>query len=179
MKKTMIVAAMIAACVGCTSSTRIEWGGRTALRGPDGQIMTVDGAPVYESGKNIYKDSNWLTRREERDVEVVVNSDGSYSARLGSRVNDVSTNGIAMVTGSIEATTRLVSECAAAYVKIAGGAQGDAATAVVAKLLSMFAAKGGDAEKAAVTVDAGKVKVADGTVCVECDAAGNCAACNE
>ena len=178
MKKVMIVSALIAACVGCTSSTRIEWGGKTALRGADGSVILANGQPCYESEKNVYKDSNWLTKREERDVEVVVNPDGSYSAKLGSRTNDVSTNGIAMVTGGIDSLTRLVSTCAAAYVTIAGGgAQADAATAVVSKLVSYFVKAGGDAGKASVTMEDGKVKVTDGTTCVTCDASGNCAPC--
>ena len=64
-----------------------------------------------------------------------------------------STNGTAMVTGGIDAMTRLVSTCAAAYVSIAGGgAQADATTAVVSKVVGYFTSKGGDAGKA--TIDA-------------------------
>ena len=181
-KLTMIaLAATAAAMTGCTSSTRIEWGGKTAVREPDGTVLKMpDGTPCYESEKNTYKDSNWLTKREERDVKVEVKPDGSYSAALGSRVNDVSSNGVAMVTGGINALTKLVSTCAAAYVTIAGGgAQADTTTAVVSKLVGYFVNRGGDASKATVTTADGKMIVSDGSTCVECDAAGNCSECSE
>ena len=187
MKKTMMIAfaAVVAAMtVGCTSTTRIEWGGKKAVRQPDGTVLVdANGTPHYESDKNVYKDSNWLTKREERDVKVKVNPDGSYEAGIGSRVNDVSTNGIAMVTGGIAETTKLVSACAAAYVTIAGGgAQADVASAVVTKMIGYFASKGGDVDKATVTTDAasGTVKISDGAVCTTCTADGTCSdgSCN-
>ena len=181
MKKTMIVAALVAAFAGCTSSTSIKWGGRKAVRNSDGAVLTAaDGSPYYESEQNVYKDSNWLTKREERDVKVEVQSKGAYTASLGSRVNDVSTNGIAMVTGGINAMTKLVSTCAAAYVTIAGGgAQADVTTTVVSKIIKSFVDKGGDTDKATVTTDAARntLRVSDGSTCVECDAAGNCTYC--
>lgn len=75
--------------------------------------------------------------------------------------------------------TKLVSTCAAAYVTIAGGgAQADTTTAIVSKLVKYFTDKGGDASKADVTTEEGKLKVSDGSTCVECDAAGNCTDCS-
>lgn len=178
MKQITILAALVAAFAGCTSSTRIEWGGKAAVRDADGSVIKApDGTPYYESPKNIYEDSNWLTKREERDVKVDVQSNGAYTASLGSRVNDVSTNGIAMVTGGINAMTKLVSTCAAAYVTIAGGgAQADTTTAIVSKMVKYFTDKGGDAEKATVTTDTttGTVKISDGTVSTSCTADGTC-----
>ena len=169
---TIALAALAAVLTGCTSSTRIEWGGKMAVRQPDGTVLVdANGTPHYESEKNVYKDSNWLTKREERDVKVKVNPDGSYEAGIGSRVNDVSTNGIAMVTGSLDATTKLVSTCAAAYATVAGGgAQADTAAALAAKLVSLFVSKGGDADKAKVSTDsaAGTLTVTDGTTSVQC-----------
>ena len=166
------LAALTAVFTGCTSSTRIEWGGKMAVRQPDGTVLVdANGTPHYESEKNVYKDSNWLTKREERDVKVKVNADGSYEAGIGSRVNDVSTNGIAMVTGGLDATTKLVSTCAAAYVTIAGGgAQADTATALATKLVSYFISQGGDADKATVSADsaAGALTVTDGKTSVQC-----------
>jgi len=182
MKHILILTALCAAFAGCTSTTRIEWGGKSAVRNADGTVITApDGTPYYESEKNIYKDSNWLTKREERDVKVEVQSNGAYTASLGSRVNDVSTNGIAMVTGGIGAMTKLVSTCAAAYVTIAGGgAQADTTTAIVSKVIQYFTDKGGNAETATVSTDttAGTLKVSDGTTCVQCDASGNCTYCD-
>ena len=181
MKKITILAALVAAFAGCTSSTSIKWGGKKAVRSADGTVLTAaDGSPYYESEPNVYEDANWLTKREERDVKVDVQSDGAYTASLGSRVNDVSTNGIAMVTGGINAMTKLVSTCAAAYVTIAGGgAQADTATAIVSKMVKYFTDKGGNAEKATVTTDtaAGTVKISDGTVCTSCTADGVCSDC--
>ena len=166
------LAALTAVVTGCTSSTRIEWGGKMAVRQPDGTVLVdANGTPYYECERNVYKDSNWLTKREERDVRVKVNSDGSYEAGIGSRVNDVSTNGIAMVTGGVNSLTRLVSTCAAAYVTIAGGgAQADTATALATKLVSYFISQGGDADKATVSTDsaAGTLTVTDGKTSVQC-----------
>lgn len=173
MKRMLMLVALVALTAvftGCTSSTRIEWGGKMAVRQPDGTVlMDATGTPHYESEKNVYKDSNWLTKREERDVKV--NPDGSYEAGIGSRVNDVSTNGIAMVTGGVNSLTRLVSTCAAAYMTIAGGgAQADTATALASKLVSYFVDKGGNADKATVSTDAasGTMTVTDGTTSVQC-----------
>lgn len=181
MKQRTILAALVAVFAGCTSSTCIRWGGKKAVRNADGTVLTAaDGSPYYESEPNVYEDANWLTKREERDVKVDVQSDGGYTASLGSRVNDVSTNGIAMVTGGIGAMTKLVSTCAAAYVTIAGGgAQADTTTAIVSKMVKYFTDKGGDAEKAVVTPDttAGTVKISDGTVCTSCTADGTCSDC--
>lgn len=185
MKNLMMVAfaAFAAALVGCTSSTSIKWGGKTAVRQPDGTVLANDkGEPFYESERNEYKDSNWLTKREERDVKVKVNADGSYEAGIGSRVNDVSSNGVAIVTGSLDATTKLVSTCAAAYVTIAGGgAQADTVTSVVMKMIGYFTSRGGDATKATVTTDetAKTVKVTDGTTSISCDKDGNCIECSD
>lgn len=186
MKKLMMVA--LAACAvavmtGCTSSTSIKWGGKTAVRQPDGTVLASDkGVPYFESEPNEYEDSNWLTKREERDVKVKVNQDGSYETGIGSRVNDVSSNGVTMVTGGIDAMTKLVSTCAAAYVTIAGGgAQADTAINVAGKVISYFTSKGGDATKATVSADDATktIKVSDGTTCVECDKAGNCTECTD
>ena len=173
------LAALTAVFTGCTSSTRIEWGGKMAVRQPDGTVLVdATGTPHYESEKNVYKDSNWLTKREERDVKVKVNADGSYEAGIGSRVNDVSTNGIAMVTGGVNSLTRLVSTCAAAYMTIAGGgAQADTAMELASKLVSYFVDKGGNADKATATASDGTVKISDGMTTVTCDKDGNCSYC--
>ena len=183
MKKSMMIALAVCAVamMGCTSSTNIKWGGKTALRQPDGTVLVNDkGEPYYESERNEYKDSNWLTKREERDVAVKVNADGSYEAGIGSRVNDVSTNGIAMVTGGIDSMTRLVSTSVAAYATIAGGgAQADTVATVVSKMISYFTGKGGDATKATVTAGSDTVKLTDGTTTILCDKDGNCSECTD
>lgn len=168
--------ALLAAGVGCTSTTRIEWGGKKAVRQPDGTVLVnTNGVPYYESEKNLYKDSNWLTRREERDVSVKANADGSYEAGLGARANGVSTNEIAIVTGGLDATTRLVSTCAAAYAQIAGGgAQTDTVLSTAKKIYEYFTAKGGDTSKATVTTSDGKVNVTDGSVSISCSEDGTC-----
>lgn len=187
MNKILMYCALVALALigltGCTSYTEIKWGGKTALRNADGTvIVSPQGEPYYETAANTYEDHNWLTKREERDVAVEARPDGSYTAKLGARTNDVSENGIKMVTGSIEATTRLVSECAAAYVKIAGGGVAtDATTAVVSKIIQAFTSGGGNAEKATVTTTAQGVQVSDGNICTTCSADGTCTtgACSE
>ena len=77
-------------------------------------------------------------------------------------------------------TTGIVVAVGEAYTKIAGGgAQADTALNVAAKVANYFKGKGGDVTKAEVTTVADKLRVSDGTTCVECDAAGNCSDCSE
>lgn len=186
MNKMLMLCALVALALigltGCTSMTEVDWGGRMAVRQPDGTVLVnKDGEPFYESGKNHYRDSNWLTKREERDVAVKANPDGSYEAGLGSRSNDVSENGIKMVQGSIEATTKLVTAVGEAYAKISGGAATDVTTAVVSKVIQAFTSGGGNTEKATVTTADSTIKVSDGSICTTCDQQGNCTtgACSE
>ena len=74
----------------------------------------------------------------------------------------------------------LVTAIGDAYVKIAGGgAQAETVLATASKAFNYFTGKGGDARKATVSVDeaANKLKISDGSTCVECDAAGVCTDC--
>ena len=87
---------------------------------------------------------------------------------------------MALVDTSIAGATKLIATAAEAYVKVAGGgAQADTALATGKKIYDFFVSKGGNAEKATVTVDeaAKLLKVSDGSTCVSCDAAGNCTDC--
>ena len=46
MKKITILAALVAVFAGCTSSTSIKWGGKKAVRNPDGAVITAaNGSP--------------------------------------------------------------------------------------------------------------------------------------
>ena len=186
MNKMLMLCALVALALigltGCTSYTEIQWGGKTALRNADGTVITSpQGEPYYETAPNTYEDHNWLTKREERDVAVEARPDGSYTAKLGARTNDVSENGIQMVQGSIEATTKLVTAVGEAYAKISGGAATDVTTAVVSKVIQAFTSGGGNAEKATVTTKDNTIKVSDGSICTTCDPQGNCTtgACSE
>lgn len=177
MNRLLMIIALVAftLATGCCSGTKVDWGGKLAVRQPDGTVLTnKDGEPFYENEKNHYEDSNWLTRREERGLEVTANADGSYQAKLDTRTNDVSENGIKMVQGSIEATTKLVTAVGEAYAKISGGAATDVTTAVVSKVIKAFTDGGGDTEKATVTTTDNAIKVSDGNICTTCDPQGNC-----
>ena len=89
-------------------------------------------------------------------------------------------NLVSLVSVSLDGLTKLAVAVGEAYVKIAGGgAQADTVTKTTAKIMNYFRDKGGDVTKATVTTDedAKTVKVDDGSVCIQCDAAGNCTDC--
>ena len=89
-------------------------------------------------------------------------------------------NLVSLVSVSLDGLTKLAVAVGEAYVKIAGGgAQADTVTKTSAKILNYFRDKGGDVNKASVTADedAKTLKVDDGSVCISCDAEGNCSDC--
>lgn len=161
----LIVAACVLAFVGCTSTTSIEWGGKTALRASDGSVvLNKDGVPYYESAPNKYRDFNMLTRREERGVSVSAKADGSYEASLESRVNDVSTNGVVMAHNLVTDFALLAEKAAAAYAT----AGASVAAAGVKKAIASYILKGGNASKTNVTCENGNCTFTDGVVTETC-----------
>ena len=89
------------------------------------------------------------------------------------------TNLTQLVNTSLDGLTKLTVAVGEAYVKIAGGgAQADTTLKSASKIINYFRNKGGDVNKATVSTDDGKVKVDDGSVCIQCDEAGNCTDCS-
>ena len=90
---------------------------------------------------------------------------------------DLSENAVAMTKTIFDGSTNLVAAIGKAYAMIASGGSADAVSAVSQKVYSYFKEKGGDETKSTVTCENGKCTVTDGSVCIECDADGNCTDC--
>ena len=113
-----------------------------------------------------------------KGLEIGVQTNGAVTMSIDKYGRDLSTNAVTMTKEMFSGGAQLATAIGDAYVKIAGGgAQADTALSVTKKIISYFTSKGGDAAKATVTTEDGKVKVTDGTTCVECDKDGNCAEC--
>ena len=174
-KPTMIALAAIAAAMAGCKSIAVDRRGQTLATDKNGEVVkTAAGEPlVLDMGWEVayFQHWNW----QEFD---------SLSARAGQAelaINNYrggadATNLTALVQTSIDSGTKLATAIGEAYAKIAGGgAQASAVLSSAQKIYEYFKNKGGEAEKATVSTTAeNKVQVTDGTVCIECDAGGNC-----
>lgn len=183
-KLIMIVAvAAVAGFTGC-KSIEVERHAQTlaTVENADGTVSVVRDAAnnpvVLDGGWDVdyFQHWNWqkfdsMHAQAGKDVSLDINKyEGGADA----------TNLTALVHTSLDGLTKLVATAADAYVKVAGGgAQADTAVNVAGKIARYFAKSGGDVNKATVTTDevANVVKVSDGSTCIQCDAGGNCSAC--
>ena len=113
-------------------------------------------------------------------LDLGVGTNGYVHLSLSKYNRDTSSNAVVMVDGMFKNGANLVTAIGDAYCKIAGGgAQADVALSAASKIYNFFTSKGGNVDKATVTADGGKVKVTDGTTCIECTADGTCTECRE
>lgn len=183
MKKIIILAALaaIAVMTGCKSVT-VEYRGKAPATWTD--TNNVVRAICDELGKPIFLDKGWIaeyfqhgtyTKMDEMHAEA-----GAAKLDLNGYQSGVDSNLVAIVSASFDGGARLATAIGDAYTKIAGGgAQASTVLSATKKILGYFKSQGGDASKASVTSDGNLLKVSDGSTCVSCDAAGNCAACSE
>ena len=179
MKKLMMVA--LAACavaiVGC-KSIEVDRRGQQLATDKNGEVVkTAAGEPlVLDMGWNVDYFQHWNWQK----FDAMKARAGEAELEINNYHSGADTNLSALVSASMGGLTQLIATAADAYVKVAGGgAQADTALNVAGKVISYFTSKGGDASKATVTTEGEKVKVSDGTTCVECDKAGNCTECAE
>lgn len=170
MKRMIVIALACTAAIltGC-KSIEVERHASSVAVDKNGEVVrTAAGEPVIlDGGWAVDYFQHWNTQR----FDTLEAKAGQASLSINNYASSADTNLVALVTGSIDGVTKLVSTCAAAYVTIAGGgAQADTATAIAAKLVSLFTSKGGDADKAKITTDAaaGTMTVTDGTTSVQC-----------
>jgi len=187
MKKMIILAAIAAVAIGFTGCKSIEVERHAeslaTIQNADGTVTVVKdvaGNPVILDGGwelDYLQHWNWqkfesLAAKAGKDVSLEINKyEGGADA----------TNLTALISASFDGGTKLATAIGEAYVKIAGGgAQASTVLSSAKKVYEYFVEKGGDASKASVSSDTGTntLKVTDGTVCVECDAAGNCTDCS-
>lgn len=180
----MALAACAAALTGCQTRITIESDETKPL--PVQQLVEVDGTnrvitTGYFEGRPHYcitARSPLYAKESVARFAAGVGEKGTWTINADGYSRDLSTNAVVMVREMFAGGAQLVIAIGDAYTKIAGGgAQADTALSVAQKVYSFFTSKGGDASKATVTTDGGKLKVSDGTTCVECDAAGNCNEC--
>ena len=177
MKKLMMVA--LAACavaiVGC-KSIEVDRRGQQLATDKNGEVVkTAAGEPlVLDMGWNVDYFQHWNWQK----FDAMKARAGEAELEINNYHSGADTNLSALVSASMGGLTQLIATAADAYVKVAGGgAQADTALNVAGKVISYFTSKGGDATKATVTTEGEKVKVSDGTTCVECDKDGNCTEC--
>lgn len=189
MKKIMFAALVAAFGIGITGcQTRI-----TGEKYPEQvfevkEKVTVDGKEQLIT-KNILKASGgWkVTARSPlyadealEGLDFGVGTNGFVHLKLDKYHRDTSSNAVEMVNGMFKNGANLVTAIGDAYCKIAGGgAQADTALASAAKIYNFFTSKGGNPDKATVSVnEANKnLVVSDGTTVVECTADGTCTEC--
>ena len=189
MKKTMMLAALaatFAALCGCQTRVQIESDATTPLpiqalvddNGTNRVITTgyYEGRPHY----CITARSPLFAKESVAKFGATVGEKGTWSVNAAGYSRDLSTNAVATTHAMFEGGANLATAIGDAYAKIAGGkAQADTALSVGQKVYNYFKSKGGDEAKATVSADSAtsKLKVTDGSTCVECDAAGNCSDC--
>lgn len=187
MNKLAIVSCLAAlALVGCQTRITAEKHPEQVL--PIQEKVTVNGEDrIITTHYQIASGGWYATARSPlyaaealSGLEIGVHTNGSVQLKLEKYDRDLSTNSVAMVDGMFKNGANLVTAIGDAYVKIAGGgAQAETVLATASKAFNYFTGKGGDASKATVYVDeeAKKLKISDGSTCVECDAAGVCTDC--
>ena len=186
MKKLMMImlaacaAAMMTTTTGCRAVTVENYGEEIARDADEKPVTLADGRiQTVKKGWRVHHNQHWMTTRADSITASVKPEEIAFA--LNGLNTQPSEELNKLVGTSLDGLTKLVVACADAYTKIAGGgAQADVALSSAKKVLEYFAAKGGDASKATVTVDeaAKLLKVSDGSTCVSCDAAGNCTDCS-
>ena len=181
-KIMLIIAVAAAALVGCQTRITAEKFPEQVL--PVQKLVQVNGQDQIITERYQIASGGWyatarspLYATEALDgLELGVHTNGSVTLALSRYNRDLSTNAVVMVDNLMTGGTKLITAIGETYAKIAGGASTDAVMAVAKKAYSLFTTAGGNADKASVSVDeaAKSLTVSDGSICVTCDANGNC-----
>ena len=171
--------------VGC--QTRVTWEKNPETALPIQSVVTVNGVEHLATTGYQMAGGGWLVtarsplwaKEQFSGFSVSVGTNGAFNVSLNSYDRDLSTNAVVLTKTSFDGSANLAAAVAKAYATISTGGATDATGALVSKVVSFFKARGGDASKSTVTADpaSGKITVTDGTTCISCDSAGNCADC--
>lgn len=181
MNKLMLLAALAAALTGC--QTRITATKHAEAVHPIQRVVQVNGQDQVIVDRYQVSSGGWeatarspLYATEALDgLSIDVETNGTVRLDLNRYHRDLSTNSVTMTKTMFDGGASLMTAIGEAYVKIAGGgAQADTILSVARKVYNDFALAGGDATKATVTVEDGKVKVTDGSVCTTGTPDGTC-----
>lgn len=189
MKKIMFAALVAAFGIGITGcQTRITGEKYPEQVLPIQKVVKVNGEDqvitehyqIASGGWSVTARSPLYATEALEGLNFGVGTNGFVHLALAKYNRDLSTNATVMVDGMFKNGANLVIAIGDAYTKIAGGgAQADTALASAAKIYNFFTSKGGNPDKATVSVnEANKnLVVTDGTTCVECTADGTCTEC--
>lgn len=189
MKKIMFAALVAAFGIGITGcQTRITGEKYPEQVLPIQKVVKVNGEDqvitehyqIASGGWSVTARSPLYATEALEGLDFGVGTNGFVHLALAKYNRDLSTNATVMVDGMFKNGANLVIAIGDAYTKIAGGgAQADTALASAAKIYNFFTSKGGNPDKATVSVnEANKnLVVSDGTTCVECTADGTCTEC--
>lgn len=183
MKKLMMFAALAFAAAGCQTRITAEKNPEQVL--PIQSLVMVDGSPQLITTGYERASGGWrATARSPlyaseglRGLDLGVQTNGTVYLRIDSYDRDVSSNAVAMVRTIFDGSAGLAAAIGKAYATIATGGSSDAVSAVAAKAYNLFKSRGGNEGKSTVAVEGDALKISDGEVCIECDAAGNCTDC--
>ena len=187
MKKLIMlaaIAAVAAGMTGCQTRITIESDATTPLpiekqvedNGTNRVIVTgyYEGRPHY----CITARSPLYAEESVARFAANVGEKGTWSINADGYSRNLSSNAVAITREMFAGGAQLAVAIGEAYTKIAGGgAQASTVLSTTSQIYEYFKSKGGDAAKATVTTEGNKLKVSDGSVCIECDAAGNCSDC--
>lgn len=189
MKKIMFAALVAAFGIGITGcQTRITGEKYPEQVLPIQKVVKVNGEDqvitehyqIASGGWSVTARSPLYATEALEGLDFGVGTNGFVHLALAKYNRDTSSNAVEMVNGMFKNGANLVTAIGDAYCKIAGGgAQADTALASAAKIYNFFTSKGGNPDKATVSVnEANKnLVVTDGTTCVECTADGTCTEC--
>lgn len=181
MHKLMLIAAIAAALTGC--QTRITATKNAEVAHPIQHVVKVNGEDqvivdqyqVTSGGWEATARSPLYATEALEGLSISVSTNGTVALDLNKYERDLSTNAVVMVEKMFKGGADLALAIGDAYVKIAGGgAQAETVLATASKVYGYFADRGGDASRATVTADGGRLVVSDGRTAVSCDADGNC-----
>ena len=188
MKKLMMIAlaACAAAMTGCQTRVQIERDEPTKIL-PKQEVREFNGTNILITTDYFVPPAHYcvtarsplFAKESVARFAADVGDNGTWSINADGYSRDLSTNAVVMVKEMFAGGAQLAIAIGDAYTKIAGGgAQADTVLSVAQKVYAFFTSKGGDASKATVFTESGKLKVSDGSTCVECDADGNCTDCS-
>ena len=181
-RRILLVLGMMGVMAGC-KSIEVERHAQTlaTVKNADGTVTVVRDAqnnPVTLDGGwevDYFQHWNW-----QRFDSLSAKAGAGVSLDINNYASGADSNLVALVETSFEGGVKLCNAIGEAYAKIAGGkAQADTVLTAAQKVYEYFTGKGGDATKASVSTNTASntLRVTDGSVCVECDAAGNCQEC--
>lgn len=179
-KLTPLIILIALALTGCQTSITAEKYPEQVL--PIQEKVTINGEEQLITTHYQIASGGWyatarspLYASEALDgLELGVHTNGSVTLALSRYNRDLSTNAVQMVDNIFKGSTNLVTSIGEAYARLAGGASADTVLSVAQKAYSLFRSSGGNAANATVATGDQSITISDGSVCVTCDADGNC-----